>query len=31
MVADPLWYKDAIFYELYVRAFKDADSKVFSV
>jgi maltose alpha-D-glucosyltransferase/alpha-amylase len=22
---DPLWYKDAVFYELYVRAFKDSD------
>jgi maltose alpha-D-glucosyltransferase/alpha-amylase len=25
MTADPLWYKDAVFYELYVRAFKDGD------
>lgn len=22
--ADPLWYKDAVFYELYIRAFKDS-------
>ena len=24
-MSDPLWYKDAIFYELHVRAFKDAN------
>ncbi|MBD3306773.1 maltose alpha-D-glucosyltransferase [candidate division KSB3 bacterium] len=24
-MADPLWYKDAVFYELYVRAFKDSN------
>ncbi len=24
-VADPLWYKDAIFYEVYVRGFYDSD------
>ena len=23
--ADPLWYKDAIIYELHVRAFKDSN------
>lgn len=23
--SNPLWYKDAVFYELYVRAFKDSD------
>jgi len=23
---DPLWYKDAIIYELHVRSFKDSDS-----
>jgi maltose alpha-D-glucosyltransferase/alpha-amylase len=22
---DPLWYKDAVFYELHVRAFKDGN------
>jgi hypothetical protein len=26
MVNDPLWYKTAVFYELYVRAFKDSNS-----
>jgi maltose alpha-D-glucosyltransferase/alpha-amylase len=25
MTNDPLWYKDAIFYELYIRAFADGD------
>lgn len=25
MLENPLWYKDAIFYELYVRAFKDSN------
>jgi maltose alpha-D-glucosyltransferase/alpha-amylase len=26
MADNPLWYKDAVFYELYVRAFKDSNS-----
>ena len=25
-MSDPLWYKDAVFYELHVRAFQDANS-----
>jgi maltose alpha-D-glucosyltransferase/alpha-amylase len=25
---DPLWYKDAIIYELHVRAFKDSNGDV---
>ena len=26
MIKDPLWYKTAVFYELYVRAYKDSNS-----
>ena len=26
IVADPLWYKDAVIYELHVRAFKDSNA-----
>lgn len=26
MTADPLWYKDAVFYQLHVKAFFDSDA-----
>jgi maltose alpha-D-glucosyltransferase/alpha-amylase len=26
MDADPLWYKDAVFYEVHVKAFRDSDA-----